>query len=150
MAAQQGRSHCSKTAIKKPRFAIAHGDKDHTFWRNVLWSDETRIELFGHNHHRGSLQAEEHHPNPEARGWQHHVVGVFCCRRDWCTSQNRWHHEAGKLCGYIEATSQDINQEVKACVCVCVCFETTVQMGTSQCSHVFLLTSVYVCVCVCV
>ncbi|CDQ80246.1 unnamed protein product [Oncorhynchus mykiss] len=62
----------------------------------------------------GGLQAEEHHPNREARGWQHHVVGVLCCRRDWCTSQNRWHHEGGKLRGYIEATSQDISQEVKA------------------------------------
>ena len=68
--------------------------QDRTFWRNVLWSDD--------------------HPNREARGWQHHVVGVFRCRRDWCTSQNRWHHESGKLCGYIEATSQDISQEVKA------------------------------------
>jgi hypothetical protein len=45
---------------------------------------------------------------------EHHVVGVLCCKRDWCTSQNRWHHETGKLCGYIEATSQDISQEVKA------------------------------------
>uniref|UniRef100_A0A673VRW4 Uncharacterized protein n=1 Tax=Salmo trutta TaxID=8032 RepID=A0A673VRW4_SALTR len=27
-------------------------DKDHTFWRNVLWSDETKTELFGHNDHR--------------------------------------------------------------------------------------------------
>ena len=61
------------------------------------------------------LQAEEHHPNREARGWQHHVVGVLCCRRDWCTSQNRWHHEERKWCGYIEATSQDISHEVKAC-----------------------------------
>ena len=60
------------------------------------------------------MQAEEHHPNCEARGWQRHVVGVLCCRRDWCTSQNRWHHEGGKLYGYIEATSQDIRQEVKA------------------------------------
>ena len=34
------------------RFATAHGDKDRTFWRNVLWSDETKIELFGHNNHR--------------------------------------------------------------------------------------------------
>ena len=25
----------------------------------------------------GGLQAEEHHPNREARGWQHHVVGCF-------------------------------------------------------------------------
>ncbi|CDQ86346.1 unnamed protein product [Oncorhynchus mykiss] len=34
------------------RFATSHGDKDLTFWRNVLWSDETKIELFGHNDHR--------------------------------------------------------------------------------------------------
>ena len=53
---------------------------------------------------RGCLQAEEPHPNREARGWQHNVVVVLCCRRDWCTSQNRWHHEGGKLCGHIEAT----------------------------------------------
>ena len=31
------------------RFANAHGDKDRTFGKNVLWSDETKIELFGHN-----------------------------------------------------------------------------------------------------
>jgi hypothetical protein len=43
-------------------------------------------------------------------------VVVLCCRRDWCTSQNRWHHEGVKLCGYIEVISQDISQEVKAWV----------------------------------
>ncbi|XP_062921089.1 endoribonuclease LACTB2 isoform X2 [Mobula hypostoma] len=39
---------------KKARlqFASAHGHKDLTFWRNVLRSDETKIELFGHNDHR--------------------------------------------------------------------------------------------------
>ncbi|CDQ81058.1 unnamed protein product [Oncorhynchus mykiss] len=58
----------------------------------------------------GGLQAEEHHPNREAQGWQHHVVGVLCYRRHWCTSQNRWLHEDGKLCVYIEATSQDIRK----------------------------------------
>uniref|UniRef100_A0AAZ3SDD1 Uncharacterized protein n=1 Tax=Oncorhynchus tshawytscha TaxID=74940 RepID=A0AAZ3SDD1_ONCTS len=46
-----------------------------------------------------------HHPTREAWGWQHHVVGVLCCRREWCTSQN---HETGKFGGFIEATSQDI------------------------------------------
>uniref|UniRef100_A0AAZ3SMN6 Tc1-like transposase DDE domain-containing protein n=1 Tax=Oncorhynchus tshawytscha TaxID=74940 RepID=A0AAZ3SMN6_ONCTS len=51
----------SRSARKKPllqnrhkkarlRFATAHVDKDCTFWRNVLWSDE--IELFGRNDHR--------------------------------------------------------------------------------------------------
>ena len=41
--------NCHKKA--KLWFATAHGDKDRTFWRNVLWSDETKIELFGHNYH---------------------------------------------------------------------------------------------------
>uniref|UniRef100_A0A3B1IFP7 Transposase Tc1-like domain-containing protein n=1 Tax=Astyanax mexicanus TaxID=7994 RepID=A0A3B1IFP7_ASTMX len=35
-----------KTRLK---FAADHMDKDKTFWRKVLWSDETKIELFGHN-----------------------------------------------------------------------------------------------------
>jgi hypothetical protein len=68
----------------------------------------------------GCLQAEEHHPNSEARGLQHHVVGVLCCRRGWSTSQNRLHHEDGKFCGHIEATSQDISQEVKSWLQMCL------------------------------
>uniref|UniRef100_A0A3B4BM26 Uncharacterized protein n=1 Tax=Periophthalmus magnuspinnatus TaxID=409849 RepID=A0A3B4BM26_9GOBI len=43
----------------------------------------------GYDDKGGCLQAGEHHPNCEIRGWQHHVVGLFCCRRDWWTSQNR-------------------------------------------------------------
>uniref|UniRef100_A0AAZ3Q378 Transposase Tc1-like domain-containing protein n=1 Tax=Oncorhynchus tshawytscha TaxID=74940 RepID=A0AAZ3Q378_ONCTS len=45
----KGRSARKKPLLqnrhKKARlwFATAHGDKDHTFWRNVLWSDETKI-----------------------------------------------------------------------------------------------------------
>jgi hypothetical protein len=42
--------NCYKKA--RLRFATAHGDKDQTFWRNVLSSDETKMELFGHNDHR--------------------------------------------------------------------------------------------------
>ena len=34
------------------RFATPQWDKDCTFWRNVLWSDGTKIELLGHNDHR--------------------------------------------------------------------------------------------------
>ena len=34
------------------RFTTAHGDKDRTFWRYVLWSDESKIELLGHNDNR--------------------------------------------------------------------------------------------------
>ena len=42
--------NCHKKA--RLRFATAHGDKDRTFWRNIVWSDETKIERFGHNDHR--------------------------------------------------------------------------------------------------
>ena len=37
---------------KRLQFATAHGNKDRTFWRHVLWTDETKNKLFGHNDHR--------------------------------------------------------------------------------------------------
>ena len=56
------------------------------------------------------MQAEEHHPNREAQGWQHHVVGVLCCRRDLCTSQNRWHHEVEN---YLDILKQHLKTSVR-------------------------------------
>jgi hypothetical protein len=61
------------------RFATAHGDKDRTFWRNVLWFDETKImTIIFVWRKKEDLEAEEHHPNREAQGWQHLVVWIFC------------------------------------------------------------------------
>ncbi|KAI4898095.1 hypothetical protein NFI96_001758 [Prochilodus magdalenae] len=34
------------------RYAKAHLDKPASFWNKVLWTDETKIELFGHNNGR--------------------------------------------------------------------------------------------------
>ena len=47
----------------------------------------------------------------EARVWQHHVVGVLYCSRDWCTSQNRWLHEEGKD---VDILKQHLKTSVKA------------------------------------
>ena len=33
----------------RPEFAKSHIDKDAAFWKQVLWSDETKIEFFDHN-----------------------------------------------------------------------------------------------------
>jgi Fe2+ or Zn2+ uptake regulation protein len=44
--------HQNRHKKARLRFATTHGDKDHTFWRNVLCTDETKIELFGNNDHR--------------------------------------------------------------------------------------------------
>lgn len=37
----------AKTRLK---YAKDHLDKDESFWQSILWSDETKIELFSHNH----------------------------------------------------------------------------------------------------
>ena len=34
------------------KFAKEHIDKPDAFWNNMLWTEETKIELFGHNHKR--------------------------------------------------------------------------------------------------
>ena len=90
---------------------ITYGERSH-FWRNVLWSD--KIELFSHNGHRYvrrkkgvACKPKKNHPIREARGWQPHVVGVLCCRRDWCTSQNFHKMYCGKLVkGYPKRLTQ--------------------------------------------
>lgn len=46
-------------------------------------------------------------------GAVHHVSGLSCCIRDWCTSQNRRHHEE-RLCGNTEALSQNVTQSLGA------------------------------------
>ena len=119
-ATQRKRSHYYNIKETRLQFASVHRDKVINFCRYVLWSDETKIRLFGHYDYcyiwGKKAEAWEHHPNCEVRGWQHHAVGVFSCRRDWCTSQNRWHHQERSLCSIIEATSQDISQDVKSWV----------------------------------
>jgi hypothetical protein len=46
----------------------------------ILWSDETKMELFG-------LEETWHHPFAEAWWWQHHAVEMFFSSSDWETSQ---------------------------------------------------------------
>ena len=36
--------------VSRLQYAKQHRDKPHNFWNKVIWSDETKIELFGHNH----------------------------------------------------------------------------------------------------
>lgn len=41
------------------------------------------------------------------------MLCLFCCQRNSCTWQNRWHHEEIELWGNIEAITQSIGQEDK-------------------------------------
>ena len=36
---------------KPDKFAKTHLNKSKSFWENVLWTDETKLELFGKAHH---------------------------------------------------------------------------------------------------
>ena len=48
--------------------------------------------------------------NCEARRWQHHIVVVLFCRRDWCTSQNRWHQREEN---YVDMLKQHLKTSVR-------------------------------------
>ena len=58
----------------------------------ILWSDETKIELFA-----SSPEETWQHPYGEAWWCQHHAVGMFFSSRDWETSQDRGKDERSKV-----------------------------------------------------
>ena len=61
----KGRSARKKPLKARLRFETAHGDKYRTFWRSVLWSDEMKIQLFGHNDHCNVWRKKEEACKPK-------------------------------------------------------------------------------------
>ena len=77
-----------KANHKKARleFAKMHIDKPQSFWENVLWTDETKLELFGKSHqlyvHRRKNEAyKEKNTVPTCETWRRlgYVLGLLCC-----------------------------------------------------------------------
>ena len=83
--------------IARLEFAKRHLMDSQTMRHKILWSDETKIELFGLNAKRHVWRKTWHHPNSEAWWWQHHAVGMFFSGRDWEISQDRGKDERSKV-----------------------------------------------------
>jgi hypothetical protein len=69
-------------------FARKHLRDSQTMRNKILWSDETKIELFGLNFQASRLEETCYHPYSEAWWWQHHAVGMFFSGKNWETSQD--------------------------------------------------------------
>ena len=69
-----GRVARKKPLLKEKKFAKRHVGDSPNIWKNVLWSDETKIELFGHQGKRCLAQTNtSHHPENTM------VVAATCC-----------------------------------------------------------------------
>jgi hypothetical protein len=68
-----------------------------TMRNKVLWSDETKIEIFGLNAKLHILRQPGTIPYGEAWWWQHHAVVMFFSGRDWKTSQDQGKDERCKV-----------------------------------------------------
>ncbi len=81
-----------KKAHVQARLKFANDSEEN--WVKVLWSDETKIQLFGINSTRCVWRKRnaEHHPHCQTRRWKHYAWGVFLLRgQDNCTaSKGRW------------------------------------------------------------
>ena len=103
--------------MKSQLYKCTQGERP--LWRHVLWSDETKMELFGHGDH-GYLwryKGETFKPENTISTVKYGGGSIMlwgCFAEGWCTSQHRWHREDKTLCRNIGATSQDISQDVKA------------------------------------
>lgn len=92
---REGLKSCSarRVPLLKPvhvqarlKFAREHMDDPEEDWENIMWSDETKIELFGKNSTRHVWRKKNaelhHHTYCEAWGRKPHALGLFFCKGD--------------------------------------------------------------------
>jgi len=85
------------------RSAKLNLNKPQDFWHNVLWTDETKVEMFGDVHNAqyhawwkpNTAYQQKLHTNPLAWRWKGDDLGLFCSYRTW-TPCSYWADCEGK------------------------------------------------------
>ena len=82
------------------QYTRQHRDKPQNFWNKVIWSDETKIELFGNNHEHHiwrRVRWKVHHSYCETWRWIADVLGLCELQRHKEPGQNWWQDECSML-----------------------------------------------------
>ncbi len=91
-----GGHHCWHKGIKKQdwKFAKTYVTKPQSFWENILWTDETKLELFGKGHH-GTVYRKRKEHSPYSQTWWRFkdVLGLLCCFWHWIPWLCERYHE---------------------------------------------------------
>ena len=82
------RSQCcpKKCIAARLKFAKVHLDVPQRYWQNILWTDETTVELFGRNTQHcveKNTPTSKSYPNCKVWWSEHHGMGLLCCLRSW-------------------------------------------------------------------
>ena len=71
-------------------FAKTHLDKPKSFWENILWTDETKLELFVKPHHpyvhrkqNEAFKEKNTFPTVKHGGGSVMFLGLLCCLWHW-------------------------------------------------------------------
>ncbi len=97
MGVFQGKSQCwPKRTKARLIFAQKYLDYPQDFWANILWTDETKVKLFGRcvsRYIRSKTNTAFHNKNiiPTIKYGGGNVL--LCSFRTWMTCQNWWKHE---------------------------------------------------------
>ncbi|XP_078288027.1 uncharacterized protein LOC144612325 [Rhinoraja longicauda] len=88
---------CKRHLTARLEFVIRHLKDSQTMRNKLLWSDETKIELFGLNAKQHLSSPDKYHTYSEVWWWQHQDVGMFFSGRNWKTGQDRGKDERSKV-----------------------------------------------------
>ena len=135
MWGHHGRSHCcpKKNIAARLKFAKVHLDVPQRYWQNILWTDETRDELFGRNTQhcvkikRHSTWTSKPHPNCKVWWREHHGLGLLCCLRAGTACYHRWKNVFPSLSRHFAGE----------CYAFCPPFEDQQQNGYNRRKHAF-------------